>query len=211
MLTVTPGTGGLKAKLSPFYTDDIVYGGIVNASFVPLSPVNGAASPSYTLVFGTSEFDQEASNKLEAVTAKLYQQTVGKKGSPKGAFKPISLPKRVHQFNTFDQNLYWVDEGAGEFSNVTLDGDGNPVLAVYRGTYIGLKTDSSQRKYDTEFGLYRLDLKKSSATASKWAAAPKLPPAYLYRLNLIGSGAGAYGLALTYFGQNTTIAQFAIE
>lgn len=211
VLAVTPGASGLKTKLSQIYSDNHRYGEINSASFAQSVPVSGAASTNYTLIFGTMVFDDKATNPLEAVTASLYQQTVGKKGSPKGAYKSISLPKRKHQFTTYDQNLYWSDEGAGEISNVVLNGDGNPVIAVFRGTFIGLQSDFSVRKYDTEFGIYRLDLKKSSATAVKWLDATKLPPGYLMRPKLFGNGSGSYGLALSYAGEGMTIAQFGID
>lgn len=211
VLAATPETeGAVKTKLTKVYEDAQKYSDIRGASFVPASPLEGAAQKPSHLVFGVSLFDANSANPLEHTTSRLLVQAIGKKGSRKGAFKEISVPKWTHRNIGATIDQYWLDEGSMDMSRVALDTAGNPVIALFRGTSLVLKTDQSKVLWDTELGVYRLDIDKLTATATMWES-NKLPPGYFTYLYLLGSGAHITAIGEIYNWPDTSIKLFGVK
>lgn len=211
LLAATPSGSNLKVTLKRFYQDNKIYGGFRCASFVPADGVSGAANATQTLVFGTGYYEENITKPLESVTTSLYLQTIGKKGSIKEKYRKVALPERKLTLTNYDPNLYWEDEGAGELSNVVLNSVGEPVIAIFRGCHISLKSDTSQKQWESEFGIYRIDLQKGTVALTHYANTGKLPTGYLISPWLYYPGGSLHGLALLNNYDTAVLTLFSVK
>lgn len=212
VLAATPSGAKLKVSLRRVYQDSQLSGDIDKASFVPMSGgTAGAAVLDQTLVFGTTYRDEGNTTPLEGYMTSLYLRTISAKGSPKGKLNRVPLPKRSHTISEYDSSLYWYGGGTGELSNVALNKADEPVICIFRGSHIVKKSDNTDRKWDTEMGIYRLDLQKGSVKVIQWTNTTGLPAGYLFDPVIIETGGTLVGVALSGEYVDAALRLFAIK